>query len=298
MSSLSHALQSAGACQEAIPPLVRPVALPRLLGSVETSQNSSGGELALDQLVGVCQGLRGAGVRPEAGQLAVAQPALLQVAAVDVRDLQLTTGAGPQGVDYREHVGRIQVDPSHGQVAFRLCRLFLDPDDSAVANLGHAVTLGIGHPLQQDPRMFRPRYGIATQVARSAEKGVVAEKGERMATTTEDLGQTERLRDAARRLLDAVGQVAVVAPSRAEKRPESTQVLRTCHQQDLVDPGADDLAERVANHRRWADRQQVLVGCPCQLTQPATFCSRQDYAADVHGVSSILARFGLNPEST
>src|SRR5262245_29470539 len=78
-------------------------------------------------------------------------------AAVDqvldgIRDLQLVAEAGADGPDGLEHGRREHVDANQGKIAFRLRRLFNQPDDPAVRQFRYAEHLWIRHAREQDLR--------------------------------------------------------------------------------------------------------------------------------------------------
>ena len=83
-------------------------------------------------------------------------------AAVDqildgVGDLQLVAEARLDPLHRVEHCGREHVHADEREVALRLLRLFDQPDDLAVGELGDAKHLRIRHPGQEDLRGRRAR---------------------------------------------------------------------------------------------------------------------------------------------
>ena len=126
--------------------------------------------LLIDQEIGVCQRFQRAGVGPVARQDAVAQPALLQIVIVDVGDFQLAAPARLQRPDHLEDIRRIEIDAGDGIIALRVGRLLLDTDDLAIAELGHAVALRIGHLFERDPGPVRLLVGRARSPAANRER--------------------------------------------------------------------------------------------------------------------------------
>ena len=82
-----------------------------------------------------------------------------------VGDLELVAEARLDPVDRLEHFGPEHVDADQRQVADRFLRLLDQPDDLAVAQLGDAEHLRIGHARQQD---LRRRLLARELLARSA----------------------------------------------------------------------------------------------------------------------------------
>ncbi len=111
--------------------------------------------------------------------------------------------------------------------------------------------------------------------------------------TCEALAEGERVRDAARLLLDAVGQLAVEVLARPEAADHVPHVLRRRHDEDLAAPRGDELAEGVVDHRFAADWQQVLVGRARQRMQARSLAASQNDALHVSHSQSV----GIGPRT-
>ena len=88
----------------------------------------------------------GAGVEPgeAAAEVDEAGAAAVEVGAVDVGDLELAAGLGPQAVGDVDDVVVVEVEPGDGAVGPGLRALLLDGDQAAVAvGLADAVALGV-----------------------------------------------------------------------------------------------------------------------------------------------------------
>src|SRR3712207_7503504 len=64
--------------------------------------------------------------------------ALLEVDAVEVRDLQLAAGRGPQRLDVLDGVPVVEVEPGHCEVALGMGWLLLEDRKSTRLNSSHA----------------------------------------------------------------------------------------------------------------------------------------------------------------
>src|SRR5438309_11753404 len=107
------------------------------------------GSLA-DQLIGVSQGVRCAGVGPVSLDERKPEPALLQIVSIDIGDFQFTAPAGLERLDHGKHVGRVNVNAGHRAIALRMQRFFFNIDDLVSAQLGDAVSARIGYTLERN----------------------------------------------------------------------------------------------------------------------------------------------------
>src|SRR5688572_28215066 len=88
-----------------------------------------------------------------------------------IGDLQLVAKAGLDALNRLEHVGPEHVDTDEGQIAHRLDRLLDQAHHEAVAQLGDAERLGIGHLRQQD----LGRWTVALELPYEAPEVLVQE---------------------------------------------------------------------------------------------------------------------------
>src|SRR5208283_5858776 len=92
----------------------------------------------------------------------------------------------------------------HGVMRFRLLGLFLDVDDAAVGNLGHAEALGIGDFLEEDFSAALLPAELLDGLADAFLYDVVAQDHAGFLAFREILGQLQRVGDAALAFLIAI----------------------------------------------------------------------------------------------
>src|SRR5262252_6900190 len=180
-----------------------------------------------EQLVGAREGFEGAGVGPPAGQ----------------------------------HVERlvVEVDAGDGEPALRLLRLLDDADDAVARDLGDAVAARVVDLLDQDLGAARL---LAVRLRERRDRffeDVVAQDHGQPPAAPEAPRQPQRLCDAARLVLHAVGELAAEVLTAAEQTDDVAHVLGSGHDQDLADAGLDQLLDRVEDHRFAPDWQEMLV---------------------------------------
>lgn len=219
-----------------------------------------------DELRGLVQALHGAGVEPRvaAAEGDDGQRPLLQVHPVEVGDLELAAGRGPDLMSLGGHVARVEVQSGDGVGALGLRWLLLDGHGPALAvELNDAEALGVVHVVAED--RGPPRLGVldgARQVARQAVavEDVVAEhEGARLAVD-EFLADGEGLRQAVGARLLGVGEVHAVARAVPEQALEVGEVGRRGDDQDVPDARQHEGGQRVVDHGLVVDRQQLLGG--------------------------------------
>ncbi len=133
--------------------------------------------------------------------------------------------------------------------------------------------------LEHDHRPARVRPELVDDLGERVLKDVVAEEHGDGLARGEVLGEPERLRDAALAVLVAEADLLepeVVAV--AQELEKVARVVPTRDDEDVVDPGRDELLDRVVDHRPVVDRQEVLVGHPRQREQPRAETAGQDDA--------------------
>ena len=132
----------------------------------------------------------------------------LDVAVVDVGDLQLAPAGGRETVHDLENTTVVEVAAGHGQVALRLGRLLYDAHDPLLLQRGHTEALRFVDLLEQDHRSL----GVGAISVHSLTDGgledVVAQDHADGIAVAEVLGETEGLGDSPLSLL-----VGVVQPS-------------------------------------------------------------------------------------
>ena len=216
-----------------------------------------------DEAGGVGQGVEGAGVEPggAAGQDLHGQPAGLQVGAVDVGDLVLTAGGGLEALGDLDDVVVIEVQAGHGVVGAGLGRLLLDGDGlEALIELDHAVGRGVGHLVGVDDAAVGA--GVTAQLGAhaGAVEDVVAQDQGGTVVTDEVGAQDECLSQAVGLLLNRVGQVDAELGAVAQETVEGGGVVGGGDDQDVLDPGEHEGAQRVVDHRLVVDGHQLLGG--------------------------------------
>src|SRR5262249_54958215 len=101
----------------------------------------------------------------------------------------------------------------------------------------------------------------------------------------DQLGQPERLGDAAGLVLHTVGEPAGVLASGAEQLDEVAHVFGAGVEEDVIEGGADQFLERVIDRGKRADRARAVEGGFRMFAEPRALAARQDDAAQIHGCS-------------
>ena len=237
-----------------------------------------------DELRGLVQALHGAGVQPRVASAEGddRQGPLPQVHPVEVGDLQLAAGGGPDLVRLGGHVARVEVQAGYGVAGLGALGLLLDGDGTALAvELHDAEALGVVHVVAED--RGAARLGVldgARQVARQAVavEDVVAEHERTRLAVDELLADGEGLRQAVGARLLGVGQVHAVARAVPEQALEVGQVRRRGDDQDVPDARQHEGGQRVVDHGLVVDRQQLLGGHERERVQARTGPAGEDDA--------------------
>ncbi len=158
--------------------------------------------------------------------------------------------------------------------------LLLDADRPAVlAELDHAVALGIAHAVGEDSRALlacRGRLEVVRETV--AIENIVAE-GERHAVAADELATDEKgLGEASRMRLDGVGDPDAEGRPVPQQAFEARHVVRRRDEQDVADAGEHEARQRVVDHRLVVDRQQLLRDGPGDRVEPRTGASGENDA--------------------
>ena len=191
------------------------------------------------------------------------QHARVQVHAVQVCDLQLTSRRGPDPLGVLDHVLVVEVQAGHRVMRLRMRRLLLDGHGLLVlVELDHAITLRIVHVIAEHARTFTGlglRHGLTQGRAQAiAVEDVVAQHQCARLTCNELLAQEERLREPVRGRLHLVREAHAVMRAVAQEPFKVRQVLRRADDQDVADPGHHQHAQRIVDHGLVVHRQQLL----------------------------------------
>ena len=243
-----------------------------------------------DELAGVEQAVVGAGVEPgvAAPQRLHLQPALLEVDAIDVGDLQLAARRRLECGGDVDHVVVVEVQPGDREVALRLARLLLDADRaSRRVELDHAVALGVEHVVGEHRRARAVRVGGAQlRLQIVAPEQVVAQHQAARARADEIAADAKRLRQSVGRRLHRVLQVQAPLAAVAQQLGEARRVLRRRDDQHVAHAGQHQRGQRVIDHRLVVHRQQLLAHRLRHRVKPRARSSSEDQALArrVHGI--------------
>ncbi len=150
------------------------------------------------------------------------------------------------------------VDADQGEVALRLLRLLDQPHHAAVAQLGDAEHLRVGHARQQDLRgRLRRPANCSTKRPDALVEQVVAEVHHERLVADERLADEHGVRQAARRVLLDVGDLE--RPTASRRRPPPDLGGRVADDDaDLADPGVRHRLDAVEEHRLVGHRHELL----------------------------------------
>ena len=240
-----------------------------------------------------------AGIEPgrAAGEGLDAQPAALQVDAVDVGDLELPARRWPDRLRDGHHLVVVEIQPRHGVVRLRVPGLFLDVDGAVLGiEADHAVALGVLHVIGEHRGavgLERGRLQFPAQPA--AVEDVVAEHETDRPVAHELLADQESLCQAARLGLHRVDQLQAPLRTVAQQLAECVLVARRGDDQDLADAGEHQRRQRVVDHRLVVDRHQLLADRAGERVQACAAAAREHDAAVIrllHEPGSFLCGAG------
>ena len=242
----------------------------------------------LDEQAGLEQRLVGAGIEPRgaAAQQLDLERAQGEVARVDVGDLELAPGRGPDLAGDVAHPVVVEVEPGDGVVGLGPGGLLLDADGAAVpVELEHAVGPRLLHVVAEDGGARRPARGALKRLAQVvAVEDVVAQHQAAVVRADEVAADEERLRDPVGRGLGGVGQREPPLLAAAEQPLERREVLRGRDDQHVPDPAQHQRGERVVDHRLVVDRQELLADPAGHGVQAGARAAGQDEALAGPGV--------------
>ncbi len=231
----------------------------------------------------------GAGVEP--GEAAVEhghlEAALLEVAAVEVGDLELAADARPQIGGELADVRAVEVEPRHCEGALGPCRLLLDRECAPVAvELDDAVALRVAHPVAEDPGAVLDGRAVLEHCRQAgAVEDVIAEHETRGPARQELAAEEEGLGEALGPRLLAVGETHAEAAAVAEKLAVGRQVAGRGDDEHLADAGEHQQAQGVIDHGLVVDRQQLLADDHGHRVEAGARAAREDDA--LHGPTLI-----------
>ena len=208
----------------------------------------------------------GAGVEP--GETAAEglhlQLAVLQKLLVDGGDLQLAASTGLDGLGHLHHLVGVEVEAHHRVVALGLLRLLLDAETVAVpVELGHAVALGIGHPVTEDGGLL-VLLGILHRILQQrgeavAVEDVVAQDEAGAIVADELLPDDEGLRQTVGTGLLGILETHAVVGAVAQEALEPRQVVGGADDEDVADAGQHQRGDRIIDHGLVIDGEQLLA---------------------------------------
>ena len=220
------------------------------------------------------------------------EAALLEVAPVEVGDLQLAARRGLELGGVLDDVVVVEVEPRHREVALRVLRLLLQRQRAALGvELHHAVGPRVGDVVAEDGGAVE--LGEAQQLL--AEAGAVEDvvaQHERGALVADVVGaDDERLREAVGAGLHREGQVDAELRAVAEQAVEAVRLVRRGDDQHVADAGEHQRGERVVDHRLVVDRDQLLADALGDRVQSRAGPTGQDDST--HGPTLLWARRGV-----
>ena len=178
-------------------------------------------------------------------------------------------------VDRLEDLRTEHVDADERQVADRFLRLLDEPDDLAVAELGDAEHLRIGHAREQDLRRRLLAGELLDEVRDALVEEVVAEVHDERIGADEWLADLHGVREAERRVLLDV--LDANAPSRAVADRGSDFRLRVADDDaDVADAGGGDGLDAVEEHGLVRHRDELLGAGVGQRPQARPFAAAED----------------------
>ena len=167
--------------------------------------------------------------------------------------------------------GPQEVDADRDQVALRLGRLLLEADDAARRHRARRrrTAPGRGRGRAAFPRPTdRPRTRRRRRGERRPAQDVVAEDAAERVVADEVPGEPDRVGDAERAALVAIGQVEPEMGAVGQQLDDVADALAADDDHHLADPHPGERLDRVVDHRPVVDRQEVLVRDDRQREEP------------------------------
>ena len=187
------------------------------------------------------------------------QLAALEVAKIEIGDLQLFARGRLQTARKIDSLLVINVKTGHGEMALRLFRFFLDADCFAIgAELDHAVTLRVAHLISENARAPFECERFAVEVEFPV-KDVVAENERRAGVADELRADQKRLCDSLRfRLFSILNRNSELGAVR-KVITQHRQILRRRDDENVAQTAEHERGKRVTDHRLVIDREELFA---------------------------------------
>ena len=190
------------------------------------------------------------------------QLTLLEIASVQIRDLELPPRGGLQlpRIIYDPII--IEVESRHRVIGFRELRLLLNGDGLPLFIKGNdAEALRIIHIVTEDRRPSLLRGGLSQNLPEAvARENIVPENHRDGIPADKVRPDQEGLGEPVRRGLYSIAQTDAKLRSVTEKLLKAGRIHRRGDQEDIPDAGVHKNGERIIDHRLVIDRKQLL-GC-------------------------------------
>jgi len=234
-----------------------------------------------DEVIGAEQGLKCAGIRPPPVQYLVSELAFIDVEAIHIRNLKLTSSRRLQAANLLEYAIVVEINPDDCELGFRLLWLLFNANHAVSPQFRHAETLRVGNFLQQNLCSVALFFELFDSMADVRFDNVVAQDYADGIVASKIFSQAECLRDPTLSLLVRIIDVfqAKIAAI-GQQSQKVTSILAPCHNEDFFDARVDQGLNGIIHHGLVIDRKQVFVRHSREGIQTAARTPRKDYALE------------------
>ena len=192
-----------------------------------------------------------------------------------IGDLELVAEARLDGLHGVEHRRREHVDADEREVAARLLRLFDQPDDPSVGQLGNAEHLRVGHAREQDLRCRLLAVELVDEPVDALVEQVVAQVHDERLIADERLADQDGVRQPARCILLDVGDADAPGRSIADRRA-NLRLRVTDDDPDVADAGGGERLDSVEQDRLVGHGHELLRARIGQRSQACAATAAED----------------------
>ena len=121
------------------------------------------------------------------------EPALIQVAPIEIGDLELAARAGFELRSKITDIGSVEIESRDGEGATRILGLLFDRERPAVLiDLDHAVALGIAHAVAEDPSTVSQCRALGQRFAEPGSVENIVPENETRRRTAEEISPEQK----------------------------------------------------------------------------------------------------------
>ena len=178
-----------------------------------------------------------------------------------------------QGSYHLKDIGGVKVNARHGHIAFGFFGFLFNAHNSAIEDLGHAITLRVRDLLEKNEGVVGMFCGLGNQIVKGILENVISQNHQRSGTLGKKPRQAKSLGDASRFVLNLVGDLTPVVLAGPQKFDKVPHMLGTRNKENVVESNPRQLFQGKIDHGIGADRKQMFIGDPGQFAKPSSLAA-------------------------